>query len=110
LSADWYINPAVYDSERQTVFGDSWVHVGYDSDIPNVGDVLLESIAEIDIEIVRSSANLVANALLSGRTREAILVDSFRGMIFVALDTSNCSLVDWLDQFPHLKFYHLRSL
>lgn len=100
LSADWYINPAVYDSERQTVFGDSWVHVGYDSDIPNVGDVLLESIAEIDIEIVRSSANLVANALLSGRTREAILVDSFRGMIFVALDTSNCSLIDWLDQFP----------
>ena len=59
LSADWYIDPAVYASERQTVFGDSWVHVGYDSDIPNDGDVLCESVAEIDIEIVRSSAKLV---------------------------------------------------
>ena len=63
LSADWYINPAVYASERQTVFGDSWVHVGYDSDIPNVGDVLHESVAEIGIEIVRSSANLATRLM-----------------------------------------------
>jgi choline monooxygenase len=101
LSADWYINPAVYDRERQTVFGDSWIHVGYDSDIPNVGDVLRESVAEIDIRIVRStSTSLVAAALSGERNSEPILVDSFRGMIFVALDTSNCSLIDWLDQFP----------
>jgi choline monooxygenase len=32
--------------------------------------------------------------------RDSILVESFRGMIFVALDTSNCPLVEWLDQFP----------
>jgi phenylpropionate dioxygenase-like ring-hydroxylating dioxygenase large terminal subunit len=100
LSADWYINSEIYAHERQSVFGDSWVHVGYDSDISNVGDLLRESVAEVDIEIVRSSANLVANALFSEGTREAILVDSFRGMIFVALDTNNCSLIDWLDQFP----------
>ena len=101
LSADWYINPAVYDRERQTVFGDSWVHVGYDSDIPKVGDVLRESVAEIDIRIIRlTSTSLVATALSGERNSEPILVDSFRGMIFVALDTSNCSLIEWLDQFP----------
>ena len=101
LSADWYINSEIYAHERQSVFGDSWVHVGYDSDIPNVGDVLSESVAEVEIEIVRTqSALLVAAALLTPMNRDSILVESFRGMIFVALDTSNCPLVEWLDQFP----------
>jgi phenylpropionate dioxygenase-like ring-hydroxylating dioxygenase large terminal subunit len=101
LSADWYINSEIYAHERQSVFGDSWVHVGYDSDIPNVGDVLSESVAEVEIEVVRTQSGLlVAAALLTPMNREPILVDSFRGMIFVALDTSNCSLIEWLDQFP----------
>ena len=101
LSADWYINSEIYAHERQSVFGDSWVHVGYDSDIPNVGDVLRESVAEVEIEVVRTQPGLlVAAALLTPMNREPILVDSFRGMIFVALDTSNCSLIEWLDQFP----------
>ena len=101
LSADWYVNSEIYEHERQSVFGDSWVHVGYDSDIPNVGDVLSESVAEVEIEVVRTkSGALVAIAFLSPMNRESILVESFRGMIFVALDTSNCSLVEWLDQFP----------
>jgi choline monooxygenase len=101
LSADWYINSEIYAHERQSVFGDSWVHVGYDSDIPNVGDVLSESVAEVEIEVVRTQSGLlVAAALLTPMNRESILVESFRGMIFVALDTSNCPLVEWLDQFP----------
>ena len=101
LSADWYTDPNIYASERQTVFGDSWIHVGYDCDIPNVGDVLFESVAEIDLEIVRiSPSTLLAVALTGNGTREVVLVDSFRGMIFTALDTSNCSLVDWLNEFP----------
>ena len=101
LSADWYINSEIYAHERQSVFGDSWVHVGYDSDIPNVGDVLSESVAEVEIEVVRTQPGLlVAAALLTPMNRESILVESFRGMIFVALDTSNCPLVEWLDQFP----------
>lgn len=101
LSADWYTDPDIYASERQTVFGDSWIHVGYDCDIPNVGDVLFESVAEIDLEIVRiSPSTLLAVALTGNGTREVVLVDSFRGMIFTALDTSNCSLVDWLNEFP----------
>jgi len=101
LSADWYINSEIYAHERQSVFGDSWVHVGYDSDIPNVGDVLSESVAEVEIEVVRAQSGLlVAAALLTPMNRESILVESFRGMIFVALDTSNCPLVEWLDQFP----------
>ena len=101
LSADCYINSEIYAHERQSVFGDSWVHVGYDSDIPNVGDVLSESVAEVEIEVVRAQSGLlVAAALLTPMNRESILVESFRGMIFVALDTSNCPLVEWLDQFP----------
>ena len=101
LSADWYINPSVYESERQAVFGDSWVHVGYDCDLPNIGDVLRESIAEVDIEIIRSSDTAFsAMALIGHGKREPVLVDLFRGMIFVALDTKNCSLGEWLDQFP----------
>jgi len=101
LSADWYINSEIYAHERQSVFGDSWVHVGYDSDIPKIGDVLSESVAEVEIEVVRTQSGLlVATALTGSMNRELILVDSFRGMIFVALDTSNCSLVEWLDQFP----------
>ena len=101
LSADWYINSEIYAHERQSVFGDSWVHVGYDSDIPNVGDVLSESVAEVEIEVVRTQSGLlVAAALLTPMNRDSILVESFRGMIFVALDTSNCPLVEWLDQFP----------
>jgi len=101
LSADWYINSEIYAHERQSVFGDAWVHVGYDSDIPNVGDVLRESVAEVEIEVVRTQPGLlVAAALLTPMNRESILVESFRGMIFVALDTSNCPLVEWLDQFP----------
>ncbi len=101
LSADWYTDPDIYTNERQSVFGDSWVHVGYDSDIPNVGDVLFESVAEIDIEIVRTSpSTFLAVALMGHGKREVVLVDSFRGMIFVALDASNCSLMDWLNEFP----------
>ena len=101
LSADWYINSEIYAHERQSVFGDSWVHVAYDSDIPKIGDVLSESVAEVEIEVVRTQSGLlVATALTGSMNREPILVDSFRGMIFVALDTSNCSLIEWLDQFP----------
>ena len=101
LSADWYVNSEIYEHERQSVFGDSWVHVGYDSDIPNVGDVLSESVAEVEIEVVRTQSGLlVATALTGSMNHELILVDSFRGIIFVALDTSSCSLVEWLDQFP----------
>jgi choline monooxygenase len=77
------------------------VHVGYDCDIPRIGDVLSESIAEVDVEVVRTqSGQLIASALTESMNRELILVDSFRGMIFAALDTSNCSLAEWLDQFP----------
>jgi choline monooxygenase len=101
LSADWYIDSDIYEHERQSVFGDSWVHVGYDCDIPRIGDVLSESIAEVDVEVVRTqSGQLIATALTESMNRELILVDSFRGMIFAALDTSNCSLAEWLDQFP----------
>ncbi len=101
LSADWYTDPNIYTNERQSVFGDSWVHVGYDCDVPNVGDVMFESVAEIDIEIVRTSPlRFLAVALMGHGKREVVLVDSFRGMIFVALDASNCSLVDWLNEFP----------
>ena len=101
LSADWYTDPDIYTNERQSVFGDSWVHVGYDCDVPNVGDVMFESVAEIDIEIVRTSpSTFLAVALTGHGKREVVLVDSFRGLIFVALDASNCSLVDWLNEFP----------
>jgi choline monooxygenase len=101
LSADWYIDSDIYEHERQSVFGDSWVHVGYDCDIPRIGDVLSESIAEVDVEVVRTqSGQLIATAHTESMNRELILVDSFRGMIFAALDTSNCSLAEWLDQFP----------
>ena len=101
LSADWYTDPDIYTKERQSVFGDSWVHVGYDCDVPNVGDVMFESVAEIDIEIVRTSpSTFLAVALMVHGKREVVLVDSFRGLIFVALDASNCSLVDWLNEFP----------
>ena len=101
LSADWYIDPEIYAHERQSVFGDSWVHVGYDSDIPKIGDVLSESVAEVEIEVVRTQSGLlVATALTGSMNHELILVDSFRGIILVALDTSSCSLVEWLDQFP----------
>ena len=101
LSAGWYINSEIYAHERQSVFGDSWVHVGYDSDIPKIGDVLSESVAEVEIEVVRTQSGLlVATALTGSMNHELILVDSFRGMIFVALDTSNWSLIEWLDQFP----------
>ena len=101
LSADWYTDPDIYTNERQSVFGDSWVHVGYDCDVPNVGDVMFESVAEIDIEIVRTSpSTFLAVALMGHGKREVVLVDSFRGMIFVALDASKCSLMDWLSEFP----------
>jgi choline monooxygenase len=101
LSADWYTDPDIYTNERQSVFGDSWVHIGYDCDVPNVGDVMFESVAEIDIEIVRTSpSTFLAVALMGHGKREVVLVDSFRGMIFVALDASNCSLMDWLNEFP----------
>ena len=101
LSADWYTDPDIYTNERQSVFGDSWVHIGYDCDVPNVGDVMFESVAEIDIEIVRTSpSTFLAVALMGHGKREVVLVDSFRGLIFVALDASNCSLVDWLNEFP----------
>ena len=85
LSADWYIDPEIYAHERQSVFGDSWVHVGYDSDIPKIGDVLSESVAEVEIEVVRTQSGLlVATALTGSMNHELILVDSFRGIIFVA--------------------------
>ena len=101
LSAGWYTDPDIYTNERQSVFGDSWVHVGYDCDVPNIGDVMFESVAEIDIEIVRTSpSTFLAVALMVHGKREVVLVDSFRVLIFVALDASNCSLVDWLNEFP----------
>ena len=101
LSADWYTDAEVYAHERRVVFGDSWIHVGYDSDIANIGDVLGESIAETPVEIVRMNDWSLTARILSGeRIHERVLVDSYRGLIFVALDSSNCSLDQWLAEFP----------
>lgn len=101
LAAGWYTDPLVYQNERQSIFENSWIHVGYRCDLTTSGGVLCEALAEHEI-VVSQDVNLCLTAyeVLKDHSHKEILVESFRDLIFVSLNPKLCSLTQWLADFP----------
>ena len=54
LPAQWYTDPEVWQRERWSVFGGSWVHIAYDHQFRNPGDYLTENLAGWPIFVRRT--------------------------------------------------------
>ena len=56
---DVYLDPELFELERERVFARSWVFVGHDSQVPATGDYLTTSIAGTPIIMVRAQDGCV---------------------------------------------------
>ena len=56
---DVYLDPALFELERERVFANTWVFVGHDSQVPASGDYLTSSIAGTPVIMVRGEDGCV---------------------------------------------------
>ncbi len=50
-----YVDPAIFDIEMQRIYGNSWIYVGHESQIPNVGDYATALVGKQEVILVRAS-------------------------------------------------------
>ena len=55
IPASWYIDPRVLQLERQSVFADSWQHVGRTDQLREPGQYITATVAGEPIVVVRGS-------------------------------------------------------
>lgn len=48
-----YLDPEIFELEMQTVFGKSWLYVGHESQVPNPGDFVTQTLARKPIVMTR---------------------------------------------------------
>ncbi|RFC65181.1 aromatic ring-hydroxylating dioxygenase subunit alpha [Fulvimarina endophytica] len=53
LEAPFYLDPDVFAADMEIIFGQHWLFVGVDVDVPEPGDVMMVKIGETEIAIVR---------------------------------------------------------
>jgi choline monooxygenase len=59
LPAAWYHEPGVYEAERARIFGREWLLLGHESQLPEPGDALAESLAGWPVFLVRGEDGAV---------------------------------------------------
>ena len=76
LIPDAYRSPTFFEIERERVWSKSWVVVGYASEIPNYGDVLVAEVAVIRV----TDAGLASGTGICGdeRRQRRLVVDRHR--------------------------------
>src|SRR5688572_14282017 len=56
---DVYTSPAIFDLEMDRIFGQAWVYVGHESQIPNPGDYWTTLIGRNSVVMVRDKNHAV---------------------------------------------------
>ncbi|HLQ36008.1 MAG TPA: aromatic ring-hydroxylating dioxygenase subunit alpha [Chloroflexota bacterium] len=69
LSAQVFVDPAVYELELERIFSRTWLYVAHDSEVPNPGDFVTRSMGEDSVIVVRGSDGLVRVLLNTCRHR-----------------------------------------
>ena len=59
LPREYFVSDAIFATERERVFGASWLLVGHVSDIANAGDYLVREIDSESVIVLRDSAGVV---------------------------------------------------
>ena len=55
IHRDVYLDPELYELEQERVCAASWVYIGHDSQVPQPGDYITNSIASVPVILVRSA-------------------------------------------------------
>jgi choline monooxygenase len=79
LPASFYRDPVVYEKERKGVFAKSWLLVGHESQLPNVGDYLATTVAGYPLLLVHGEDNRVRAFHNVCRHRAGPLAEEGRG-------------------------------
>ena len=59
LPAKYYTSEAIFDAERNRIFGREWLYVGRADSIPNAGDYFLAEIFDESVIVVRGADDKV---------------------------------------------------
>jgi phenylpropionate dioxygenase-like ring-hydroxylating dioxygenase large terminal subunit len=54
-----YTDPALYQLEMERIYGQAWIYVGHDSQVPKAGDFYATRIGDQDVILVRATDNQV---------------------------------------------------
>ncbi|AXI46914.1 (2Fe-2S)-binding protein [Sulfitobacter sp. SK012] len=73
-----YIDPNVFDEERQAVLFDNWAGLGVGADVPDIGDAVPVTFLSIPLLMVRDKAGEIRVFQNTCRHRGMILVDTPR--------------------------------
>ena len=78
---DVYIDPELYELERERVFARSWIFVGHDSQVPQSGDYFTTSIAGTPVVMVRDGEGTVRVLLNRCAHKGSMLVSRESGSV-----------------------------
>ncbi|MBB5764384.1 aromatic ring-hydroxylating dioxygenase subunit alpha [Methylorubrum rhodesianum] len=53
LAAPFYLSPDVFEADMEIIFGQHWIYVGVEPDVPEAGDVMVVEIGKTSVAIVR---------------------------------------------------------
>ena len=57
-----YSDPAIFELERERIFGAAWVYVGHESQVKNIGDFFCTQVAGKPIVVVRDATGKLAGS------------------------------------------------
>jgi nitrite reductase/ring-hydroxylating ferredoxin subunit len=80
VNARIFADPAIYAAEREQVFGQAWLHVAHESEIPHPGDFVTRTMGEDPVIVVRGR---------DGHVRVALNVCRHRGRRLCTEDFGN---------------------
>jgi 2-chlorobenzoate 1,2-dioxygenase len=55
-----YTDPAIFDLEMTEIFGQAWIYVGHDSQVPDVGDYVTALVGKQSLIVIRDTPDSVA--------------------------------------------------
>ncbi|MFY9293060.1 MAG: aromatic ring-hydroxylating dioxygenase subunit alpha [Methylorubrum rhodinum] len=53
LPAPFYLSPEIFEADMEVIFGQHWIYVGVEPDVPEAGDVMVVDIGRTSVAIVR---------------------------------------------------------
>ncbi len=74
-----YVDPAIYAAEQEHIFARSWQWVGHESEIPEFGDYITETVAGRPIVISRGDGGRISVFYNTCTHRGALIAPHARG-------------------------------
>ena len=75
LDAPFYTSPEIFEADMEAIFGQHWIYVGVEPDVPEAGDVMTVDIGKASILIARGDDEVIRAFHNVCRHRGSRLVD-----------------------------------